>query len=74
MSPRHNSPNDVVDPPEQRKAKELYVNIEYEVDELRRDMGIRELGKQGASSVLLSMASFWLNRAPCLPNKENRLL
>ena len=74
MSLRHNLPTGVVYSPEQRNAKELYVNIEYEVDELHRDIGIRESGKQGASSVLSSMASFWLNWTPCLPYKEDRLL
>ncbi|KAF9653387.1 hypothetical protein BDM02DRAFT_3087670 [Thelephora ganbajun] len=45
-TPRRNLPTGVIDLLKQWNAKELYANIEYEVDELRRDIRILELAKQ----------------------------
>ena len=45
-TPRRTLPTSVVDLLKQWNAKELYANIEYEVDELRRDMKILELANQ----------------------------
>jgi len=42
-TPRRTLPTGVIDLLKQWNAKELYANIEYEVDELRRDMKILEL-------------------------------
>lgn len=45
-TPRRTLPACVVDLLKQWNAKELYANIEYEVDELRRDIDLLELAKQ----------------------------
>ena len=45
-TPRRTLPTGVIDLLKQWNAKELYANIEYEVDELRRDTRILELANQ----------------------------
>jgi deoxyribodipyrimidine photo-lyase len=45
-TPRRTLPTGVIDLLKQWNAKELYANIEYEVDELRRDTKILELANQ----------------------------
>jgi deoxyribodipyrimidine photo-lyase len=45
-SPRRTLPTDVINILKRWNIKELYVNIEYEVDELRRDIKILELANQ----------------------------
>ena len=46
-TPRCTLPTGVVDLLKQWNVKELYANIEYEVDELRRDTKILELANRG---------------------------
>lgn len=45
-SPRKSIPGKVVSLLEEWKASDLYANISYEVDELRRDIQICELGTE----------------------------
>jgi len=45
-TPRRTLPTGVVDLLKQWNIKELYANIEYEVDELRRDVKVLELANQ----------------------------
>ncbi|KAF7977458.1 hypothetical protein HWV62_3639 [Athelia sp. TMB] len=53
-TPRRTLPNFVVSLLDSLKAKQLYANIEYEVDELRRDIRICELAKlQGIKPVFV---------------------
>ena len=45
-TPRRTLPTDVINLLKQWNVKELYANIEYEVDELRRDTKILELANR----------------------------